>query len=63
MSNMNFLIAYVIRFSSDTKITFSKGDASKILNFSSFQSFAPELELLLPGQPVCLPVQTLTLLG
>ena len=40
MSNMNFLIADVIQFSSDTKITFSQGCAKKS-NLSSFQSMVP----------------------
>ena len=38
MSNINFLMAYVILFSSHTKITFSQRDATKIKSkrFSEF---------------------------
>ena len=40
MSNMNFLIADVKQFSSDTKIIFSQGGATKIKSeqFSEFGS-------------------------
>ena len=43
MCNVNFLIADMIKFSSDTKITFSQGVEQKS-NLSSFQSLVPDYD-------------------
>ena len=48
MSNINCLIAEVIYFLSDTKITFSEWDATKIKStqFSQFGSLALMLKII-----------------
>ena len=53
MSNMNFLIAYVIKFSSETKITFSQGDATKIKS-EQFSELGSRTETIEFGIPRCL---------
>ena len=45
MFNMNFLIAYVIQFSSDTRITLSQGNATKI-KFKQFSEFDSKTRML-----------------